>query len=236
MTKQLNVDPAEISKFEEMASRWWDLEGEFKPLHQINPLRLNYVIDHAGGLFGKKILDVGCGGGILAESMAREGADVTGLDMGKEPLTVARLHALETGTQLDYIQQTVEEHAEQHPGLYDVVTCMEMLEHVPDPASVIASCARLVKPGGHVFFSTLNRNMKSYLFAIVGAEQVMKLVPKGTHDHKKFIRPSELMAMVDLTALEDRHMTGLHYNPLTDTYKLGRNVDVNYILHTVKPE
>lgn len=213
-----------------------DLEGEFKPLHQINPLRLNYVIDHAGGLFGKKILDVGCGGGILAESMAREGADVTGLDMGKEPLTVARLHALETGTKLDYIQQTVEEHAEQHPGLYDVVTCMEMLEHVPDPASVIASCARLVKPGGHVFFSTLNRNMKSYLFAIVGAEQVMKLVPKGTHDHKKFIRPSELMAMVDLTALEDRHITGLHYNPLTDTYKLGRNVDVNYILHTVKPE
>ncbi|NAW64193.1 bifunctional 2-polyprenyl-6-hydroxyphenol methylase/3-demethylubiquinol 3-O-methyltransferase UbiG [Photobacterium halotolerans] len=236
MTKQLNVDPAEISKFEEMASRWWDLEGEFKPLHQINPLRLNYVIDHAGGLFGKKILDVGCGGGILAESMAREGAEVTGLDMGKEPLTVARLHALETGTKLDYIQQTVEEHAEQHPELYDIVTCMEMLEHVPDPASVIASCARLVKPGGHVFFSTLNRNMKSYLFAIVGAEQVMKLVPKGTHDHKKFIRPSELMAMVDLTALEDHHITGLHYNPLTDTYKLGRNVDVNYILHTVKPE
>ncbi|WP_120511183.1 bifunctional 2-polyprenyl-6-hydroxyphenol methylase/3-demethylubiquinol 3-O-methyltransferase UbiG [Photobacterium salinisoli] len=236
MTKQLNVDPAEISKFEEMASRWWDLEGEFKPLHQINPLRLNYVIDHAGGLFGKKILDVGCGGGILAESMAREGAEVTGLDMGKEPLTVARLHALETGTKLDYIQQTVEEHAEQHPEQYDIVTCMEMLEHVPDPASVIASCARLVKPGGHVFFSTLNRNMKSYLFAIVGAEQVMKLVPKGTHDHKKFIRPSELMAMVDLTALEDRHITGLHYNPLTDTYKLGHNVDVNYILHTVKPE
>lgn len=236
MTKQLNVDPAEISKFEDMASRWWDLEGEFKPLHQINPLRLNYVIDHAGGLFGKKVLDVGCGGGILAESMAREGALVTGLDMGKEPLTVARLHALETGTKLDYIQQTVEEHAEQNEGAYDVVTCMEMLEHVPDPASVIASCAKLIKPGGHVFFSTLNRNIKSYLFAIVGAEQVMKLVPKGTHDHKKFIRPSELMAMVDLTELEDRHITGLHYNPLTDTYKLGRNVDVNYILHTTKPE
>ncbi|MCM0147246.1 bifunctional 2-polyprenyl-6-hydroxyphenol methylase/3-demethylubiquinol 3-O-methyltransferase UbiG [Photobacterium galatheae] len=236
MTKQLNVDPAEISKFEDMASRWWDLEGEFKPLHQINPLRLNYVIDHAGGLFGKKVLDVGCGGGILAESMAKEGALVTGLDMGKEPLTVARLHALETGTKLDYIQQTVEEHAEQNEGAYDIVTCMEMLEHVPDPASVIASCARLVKPGGHVFFSTLNRNIKSYLFAIVGAEQVMKLVPKGTHDHKKFIRPSELMAMVDLTELEDRHITGLHYNPLTDTYKLGRNVDVNYILHTTKPE
>ncbi|MDO6706579.1 bifunctional 2-polyprenyl-6-hydroxyphenol methylase/3-demethylubiquinol 3-O-methyltransferase UbiG [Photobacterium sp. 1_MG-2023] len=236
MTKQFNVDPAEISKFEEMASRWWDLDGEFKPLHQINPLRLNYVIDHAGGLFGKKVLDVGCGGGILAESMAQEGAQVTGLDMGKEPLTVARLHALETGTKLDYIQETVETHAEQHPQTYDVVTCMEMLEHVPDPASVIASCAKLVKPGGHVFFSTLNRNMKSYLFAIVGAEQVMKLVPKGTHDHKKFIRPSELMAMVDLTDLQDRHITGLHYNPLTDTYTLGRNVDVNYILHTVMPE
>ncbi|QUJ66351.1 bifunctional 2-polyprenyl-6-hydroxyphenol methylase/3-demethylubiquinol 3-O-methyltransferase UbiG [Photobacterium sp. GJ3] len=236
MTKQFNVDPAEISKFEEMASRWWDLDGEFKPLHQINPLRLNYVIDHAGGLFGKKVLDVGCGGGILAESMAQEGALVTGLDMGKEPLTVARLHALETGTKLDYIQETVEAHAEQHPQSYDVVTCMEMLEHVPDPASVIASCAKLVKPGGHVFFSTLNRNMKSYLFAIVGAEQVMKLVPKGTHDHKKFIRPSELMAMVDLTDLQDRHITGLHYNPLTDTYTLGQNVDVNYILHTVMPE
>ncbi|WP_305403484.1 bifunctional 2-polyprenyl-6-hydroxyphenol methylase/3-demethylubiquinol 3-O-methyltransferase UbiG [Photobacterium leiognathi] len=234
MSKPLNVDPAEISKFEDMASRWWDLEGEFKPLHQINPLRLNYVIDHANGLFGKKVLDVGCGGGILAESMAIEGAEVTGLDMGKEPLTVARLHALETGTKLDYIQSTAEDHAEEHQAYYDVITCMEMLEHVPDPASIIAACAKMVKPGGHVFFSTLNRNIKSYLFAIVGAEHVMRLVPKGTHDHNKFIRPSELMAMIDKTALEDRHIIGLHYNPLTNTYSLGTNVDVNYIVHTQK--
>lgn len=234
MTKQLNVDPAEISKFEEMASRWWDLEGEFKPLHQINPLRLNFVMDHAGGLFGKKVLDVGCGGGILAESMAVEGAEVTGLDMGKEPLTVARLHALETGTKLEYVQRTAEEQAEMFPETYDVVTCMEMLEHVPQPASVIAACAKMVKPGGHVFFSTLNRNLKSYLFAVVGAEQLLKLVPKGTHDHEKFIRPSELLAMIDNTPLQERHITGLHYNPLTDKYWLGKNVDVNYIVHTVK--
>ncbi|WP_318467669.1 bifunctional 2-polyprenyl-6-hydroxyphenol methylase/3-demethylubiquinol 3-O-methyltransferase UbiG [Photobacterium leiognathi] len=236
MSKPLNVDPAEISKFEDMASRWWDLEGEFKPLHQINPLRLNYVIDHTNGLFGKKVLDVGCGGGILAESMAIEGAEVTGLDMGKEPLTVARLHALETGTKLDYIQSTAEEHAEEHQAYYDVITCMEMLEHVPDPASIIAACAKMVKPGGHVFFSTLNRNIKSYLFAIVGAEHVMRLVPKGTHDHNKFIRPSELMAMIDKTALEDRHIIGLHYNPLTNSYSLGTNVDVNYIVHTQKQD
>ncbi|HIF9075933.1 TPA: bifunctional 2-polyprenyl-6-hydroxyphenol methylase/3-demethylubiquinol 3-O-methyltransferase UbiG [Photobacterium damselae] len=234
MTKQLNVDPAEISKFEDMASRWWDPEGEFKPLHQINPLRLNFVIDKADGLFGKKVLDVGCGGGILAESMAVEGADVTGLDMGKEPLTVARLHALETGVKLKYVQATAEEHAEENPQAYDVVTCMEMLEHVPDPASVIAACAKMVKPGGHVFFSTLNRNIKSYLFAIVGAEHLLKIVPKGTHHHEKFIRPSEMMAMIDRTELQDKHITGLHYNPLTNTYRLGTNVDVNYIVHTIK--
>ncbi|EOB1204037.1 bifunctional 2-polyprenyl-6-hydroxyphenol methylase/3-demethylubiquinol 3-O-methyltransferase UbiG [Photobacterium damselae] len=234
MTKQLNVDPAEISKFEDMASRWWDPEGEFKPLHQINPLRLNFVIDKADGLFGKKVLDVGCGGGILAESMAVEGADVTGLDMGKEPLTVARLHALETGVKLEYVQATAEEHAEENPQAYDVVTCMEMLEHVPDPASVITACAKMVKPGGHVFFSTLNRNIKSYLFAIVGAEHLLKIVPKGTHHHEKFIRPSEMMAMIDRTELQDKHITGLHYNPLTNTYRLGTNVDVNYIVHTIK--
>ncbi|AOW82769.1 bifunctional 3-demethylubiquinone-9 3-methyltransferase/ 2-octaprenyl-6-hydroxy phenol methylase [Vibrio mimicus] len=227
-----NVDPNEIKKFEDMASRWWDLEGEFKPLHQINPLRLNYVLEKANGLFGKKVLDVGCGGGILAESMAREGAQVTGLDMGKEPLEVARLHALETGTKLTYIQSTVEDHAAANPQTYDVVTCMEMLEHVPDPLSVIKSCAKLVKPGGHVFFSTLNRNFKSYLFAIVGAEKLLKIVPEGTHDHNKFIRPSELLKMIDQTALQEQGITGLHYNPLTDTYRLGSNVDVNYIVHT----
>ncbi|MBD1558321.1 bifunctional 2-polyprenyl-6-hydroxyphenol methylase/3-demethylubiquinol 3-O-methyltransferase UbiG [Vibrio sp. S9_S30] len=234
MTKQQNVDPAEIKKFEDMASRWWDLEGEFKPLHQINPLRLNYVQDNCQGLFGKKVLDVGCGGGILAESMAKEGAEVTGLDMGKEPLEVARLHALETGTKLDYVQSTVEDHAAENPERYDVVTCMEMLEHVPDPLSVIQSCAKLVKPGGKVFFSTLNRNFKSYLFAIVGAEHLLKLVPKGTHDHGKFIRPAELLKMVDKTDLTEESITGLHYNPLTDTYSLGNNVDVNYIVHTTR--
>ncbi|BEI23286.1 bifunctional 2-polyprenyl-6-hydroxyphenol methylase/3-demethylubiquinol 3-O-methyltransferase UbiG [Vibrio fluvialis] len=232
MTKPQNVDPNEIKKFEEMASRWWDLEGEFKPLHQINPLRLNYVLERADGLFGKKVLDVGCGGGILAESMAREGALVTGLDMGKEPLEVARLHALETGTKLTYIQSTIEDHAQDNAQAYDVVTCMEMLEHVPDPLSVIQSCAALVKPGGHVFFSTLNRNFKSYLFAIVGAEKLLKIVPEGTHDHEKFIRPSELLKMIDATPLQEQAITGLLYNPLTDTYRLGANVDVNYIIHT----
>ncbi|EOB6644709.1 bifunctional 2-polyprenyl-6-hydroxyphenol methylase/3-demethylubiquinol 3-O-methyltransferase UbiG [Vibrio fluvialis] len=232
MTKPQNVDPNEIKKFEEMASRWWDLEGEFKPLHQINPLRLNYVLERADGLFGKKVLDVGCGGGILAESMAREGALVTGLDMGKEPLEVARLHALETGTKLTYIQSTIEDHAQDNAQAYDVVTCMEMLEHVPDPLSVIQSCAALVKPGGHVFFSTLNRNFKSYLFAIVSAEKLLKIVPEGTHDHEKFIRPSELLKMIDATSLQEQAITGLLYNPLTDTYRLGANVDVNYIIHT----
>ncbi|MGF1742407.1 bifunctional 2-polyprenyl-6-hydroxyphenol methylase/3-demethylubiquinol 3-O-methyltransferase UbiG [Vibrio profundum] len=236
MTKTQNVDPNEIKKFEEMASRWWDLDGEFKPLHQINPLRLTYVLDNSDGLFGKKVLDVGCGGGILAESMAKEGATVTGLDMGKEPLEVARLHALETGTKLDYIQSTVEDHADDHAGTYDVVTCMEMLEHVPDPLSVIQSCAKLVKPGGQVFFSTLNRNLKSYLFAIVGAEKLLKIVPEGTHEHEKFIRPAELIKMVDQTPLQEMGITGLQYNPLTDSYRLGKNVDVNYIVHTTKQQ
>ncbi|ANQ21964.1 bifunctional 3-demethylubiquinol 3-O-methyltransferase/2-polyprenyl-6-hydroxyphenol methylase [Vibrio natriegens] len=234
MTKAQNVDPSEIKKFEDMASRWWDLEGEFKPLHQINPLRLNYVLEKADGLFGKRALDVGCGGGILAESMAKEGAIVTGLDMGKEPLEVARLHALETGTKLTYIQSTIEDHAAENAATYDVVTCMEMLEHVPDPLSVIRSCAALVKPGGHVFFSTLNRNVKSYLFAIVGAEKLLKIVPEGTHDHEKFIKPAEMLKMIDQTDLTDLGITGLYYNPLNDSYKLGRNVDVNYIVHTKK--
>ncbi|MFJ5315299.1 bifunctional 2-polyprenyl-6-hydroxyphenol methylase/3-demethylubiquinol 3-O-methyltransferase UbiG [Pectobacterium versatile] len=227
-----NVDHQEIAKFEAIASRWWDLEGEFKPLHRINPLRLGYISLHAEGLFGKKVLDVGCGGGILAESMAREGADVTGLDMGAEPLQVARLHALESGISVDYVQETVEAHAHAHPGLYDVVTCMEMLEHVPDPQSVVQACAKLVKPGGHVFFSTINRNAKAWMMAVIGAEYVLKMVPRGTHDIKKFIRPAELMHWVDSTPLREKHITGLHYNPLTDHFKLGPNVDVNYMLHT----
>ncbi|CAH0525739.1 bifunctional 2-polyprenyl-6-hydroxyphenol methylase/3-demethylubiquinol 3-O-methyltransferase UbiG [Vibrio hippocampi] len=236
MEMQHNVDPEEIKKFEDIASRWWDLEGEFKPLHQINPLRLNYVLERANGLFGKTVLDVGCGGGILAESMAKQGANVTGLDMGKEPLEVARLHALETGVKLDYVQSTVESHADDNPEKYDVVTCMEMLEHVPDPASVIAACSRLVKPGGHVFFSTLNRNIQSYLFAIVGAEKLLKIVPDNTHQYEKFIKPSEMMKMIDATPLQDQAITGLHYNPLTGRYKLGPRVDVNYIVHSQKPD
>lgn len=227
-----NVDHDEIAKFEAVASRWWDLEGEFKPLHRINPLRLGYIAERAGGLFGKQVLDVGCGGGILAESMAREGATVTGLDMGFEPLQVARLHALESGVNVDYVQRTVEEHAAAHPQQYDVVTCMEMLEHVPDPQSVVNACAKLVKPGGHVFFSTLNRNGKAWLMAVVGAEYVLRMVPKGTHDVKKFIKPAELLSWIDDTVLKECHITGLHYNPLTDKFKLAPGVDVNYMLHT----
>ncbi|MGC0954717.1 bifunctional 2-polyprenyl-6-hydroxyphenol methylase/3-demethylubiquinol 3-O-methyltransferase UbiG [Pantoea agglomerans] len=229
---QQNVDAQEIAKFEAVASRWWDLEGEFKPLHRINPLRLGYIVQHSNGLFGKTVLDVGCGGGILAESMAREGAVVTGLDMGAEPLAVARLHALESGVTLDYVQQTVEEHAEQHAGKYDVVTCMEMLEHVPDPRSVVHACAKLVKPGGEVFFSTLNRNPKAWLLAIFGAEYVLRMLPRGTHDVKKFIRPSELLGWVDETALRERHIIGLHYNPVTNRFKLAPGTDVNYMVHT----
>lgn len=229
-----NVDHQEIAKFEAVASRWWDLEGEFKPLHRINPLRLNYIQQRADGVFGKKILDVGCGGGILAESMAREGAEVTGLDMGAEPLQVARLHSLETGIKVTYVQETVEQHADEHAGLYDIVTCMEMLEHVPDPRSVVLACAKLVKPGGHVFFSTINRNNKAWLMAVIGAEYVLKMVPEGTHDVKKFIRPAELIGWIDETPLRERNMIGLHYNPLTDKFKLAPNVDVNYMVHTVR--
>ncbi|WEA07047.1 bifunctional 2-polyprenyl-6-hydroxyphenol methylase/3-demethylubiquinol 3-O-methyltransferase UbiG [Pantoea dispersa] len=227
-----NVDHAEIAKFEAVASRWWDLEGEFKPLHRINPLRLGWIAQHSNGLFGKKVLDVGCGGGILAESMAREGAEVTGLDMGAEPLEIARLHALESGVSVNYVQQTVEAHAASHAGQYDVVTCMEMLEHVPDPRSVVLACAQLVKPGGEVFFSTINRNPKAWLLAVFGAEYVLRMVPRGTHDVKKFIRPAELLNWVDETALRERNMTGLHYNPLTNQFRLGRGVDVNYMVHT----
>lgn len=236
MAFKQNVDPIEIQKFENMAPRWWDLEGEFKPLHQINPLRLNYVIERSNGIFGKNILDVGCGGGILAESMAKQGAEVTGIDMGKEPLTVARSHALETGTGLSYIQTTAEDHAEKNAEQYDIITCMEMLEHVPDPFSVIVACAKMIKPGGDIYLSTLNRNIKSWLFAIVAAEHLMKLVPKGTHTHDKFIRPSELIKMTGNASLTEMHITGLHYNPLTQHYWLSpHNVDVNYILHTRRP-
>ena len=232
----MNVDHQEIAKFEAVASRWWDLEGEFKPLHQMNPLRLEWIQRHSEGLFGKQILDVGCGGGILSESMARQGAHVLGLDMGKEPLQVARLHALESGVEVTYRQGTVEALAEELPGRFDVVTCMEMLEHVPDPASVVRACARLAKPGGQLFFSTINRNAKSWLLMILGAEQLLQLVPKGTHDHAKFIQPAELSRHAEQAGLLLRHMRGVRYNPLLGRFSLSRDVDVNYMLHCHKPE
>lgn len=229
----LNFDPQEIAKFEELASRWWDPDSEFKPLHEINPLRLEYI-DRRSPLKGKKVVDVGCGGGILAESMALKGANVLGIDMGKAPLSVAQLHKLETGAELEYQQITAEELADKEAGQYDVVTCMEMLEHVPDPSSVIAACCKLVKPDGHVFFSTINRNPKSYLFAIVGAEYVLQMLPKGTHDYSKFIKPSELESWARAADLHLRELTGMSYNLLSKKYSLGHDVDVNYLMHFQK--
>ncbi|MES9962724.1 MAG: bifunctional 2-polyprenyl-6-hydroxyphenol methylase/3-demethylubiquinol 3-O-methyltransferase UbiG [Candidatus Sedimenticola sp. 20ELBAFRAG] len=230
MSESINVDHAEISKFEELAARWWDPHSEFKPLHEINPLRLGYIDDIAH-LQGKKVLDVGCGGGILAESMAAKGADVTGIDMGEAPLEVARLHLLESQLEVHYERIPVERLAEEQPESFDVVTCMEMLEHVPDPSSVVRACARLTKPGGHIFFSTLNRNPKSYLFAIIGAEYILNLLPKGTHDYAKFIRPSELDTWIRQAGIDTDSMTGLVYNPLTGKYRLDpTDVDVNYMV------
>jgi 2-polyprenyl-6-hydroxyphenyl methylase/3-demethylubiquinone-9 3-methyltransferase len=229
-----NVDQAEIAKFEELAHRWWDPESEFKPLHQINPLRLDYIDRRVGGLAGKRVVDVGCGGGILAESMAQRGAEVTAIDMGEAPLAVARLHQLESGVEVEYRQSTAEALAEAEPESFDVVTCLEMLEHVPDPASVVTACARLAKPGGHVFFSTLNRNPKSWLFAIVGAEYLLQLLPKGTHDYSKFIKPSELESWARHAGLQVRELTGMSYNPFTRTYSLGADVDVNYLVHCTR--
>jgi len=230
-----NVDHTEINKFEELASRWWDPHSEFKPLHDINPLRLAYIDMLCGGLAGKDVLDVGCGGGILSEGMARQGARVTGIDMGEAPLEVARLHLLESGLEIHYERVPTERLAAERPSSFDVVTCMEMLEHVPDPASIVQACNDLVKPGGWVFFSTLNRNPKSYLFAIIGAEYILHLLPKGTHDYAKFIRPSELERWVRRAGLEMRDITGLVYNPLTRTYKLDRDVSVNYMVACQRP-
>jgi len=230
-----NVDPAEIQKFNAVASKWWDLNGEFKPLHEINPLRLEYIEERVGALDGRKVLDVGCGGGILSESMAARGAKVTAIDLSPDALQVAKLHLYESGHSIDYREIPAEELAEELPGTFDVVTCMEMLEHVPDPSSIIAACAKLVKPGGHIVFSTINRSAKSFLFAIVGAEYVLNLVPRGTHEYSKFIRPSELAEWVRTAKLERHNLTGMHYNPVTKHYWLADNVDVNYFMHTTKP-
>lgn len=228
----MNVDAAEIAKFSELAHRWWDPNSEFRPLHEINPLRLEWIAAQAGGLAGKKVLDVGCGGGILAEAMAGEGAEVSGIDLSEKALKVAQLHLYESGRQVDYQCVAAEDFAAAHAGEFDVVTCMEMLEHVPAPASVVAACARLVKPGGHVFFSTLNRNPKSYLFAIVGAEYVLNLLPRGTHDWARFIKPAELARMARGAGLETGELLGMTYNPLTKVYKLEADTDVNYLLAT----
>lgn len=228
-----NFDTAELNKFSELAHKWWDKTSEFKSLHDINPLRLNYI-DQAVSLSGKTVLDVGCGGGILSESMAQKGAAVTGIDLGEKALKVAQLHSLESDVSVDYRLITVEQLAIEVPNSFDVVTCLEMLEHVPDPASVVHSCAQLVKPGGHVFFSTINRNPKAYLFAVVGAEYVLNMLPRGTHDYAKFIKPSELVAWVRSSDLTLKHQIGMSYNPITKHYWMDHDVSVNYMMHTVK--
>lgn len=229
-----NVSQAEIDKFSALASRWWDPESEFKPLHAINPLRLGWIQQTAGTLAGKRIVDVGCGGGILAESMAVAGATVTGIDLADKSLTVARLHSLESGVPVEYQSISAEDFTAQHPGQFDVVTCMEMLEHVPDPAAIVQACSQLVKPGGWVFFSTLNRNPKSFLFAIVGAEYVLRLLPRGTHSYEKFIKPSELSRAVRQSGLTVMEMAGMGYNPITDIYALSNDTSVNYLMATQK--
>jgi 2-polyprenyl-6-hydroxyphenyl methylase/3-demethylubiquinone-9 3-methyltransferase len=231
----MNLDPQEISKFEELASRWWDPDSEFKPLHEINPLRANWI-DKRAEVAEKTLLDVGCGGGIFSEAMAQRGATVTGIDMGDAPLAVANLHKLESGLNIDYVKATAESFSDSNFQRFDAVTCLEMLEHVPDPASVVKACAAMTKPGGTLFFSTINRNPKSYLFAIIGAEYVLKMLPKGTHDFAKFIKPSELTSWVRDACLELQDITGLLYNPITKNYKLSQNdVDVNYMISAKKP-
>jgi len=235
MTDTRNVDPQEIAKFEALASRWWDRDGEFRPLHEINPLRANFIDEHSP-VAGKRLVDVGCGGGILAEAMAQRGATVTGIDMGSAPLAVARLHQQESGVAVDYLQTTAEELAAARAGNFDIVCCLEMLEHVPDPGSVIGACAALARPGANLYFSTINRNPKAFVFAIVGAEHLLRLLPAGTHDYAKFIRPSELAGWIRAAGLTVESMTGLTYNPLTGVYRLNpRDVSVNYMVRAVKP-
>ena len=229
----INVDPLELEKFSQLAHRWWDPGSEFKPLHDINPLRLDYI-DGIAALRGKTVLDVGCGGGILAEGMAVRGARVTGIDLGDKPLKVAQLHLLESGLEIDYRLLAAEDLARESPGKFDVITCMELLEHVPEPAETVRACAELARAGGHVFFSTINRNLKSYVLAVVGAEYVLKLLPRGTHDYARFIKPSELAAMGRAAGLRITGITGMTYNPIARTYSLGSDADVNYILHAIK--
>ena len=229
MQSATNADPAELQKFSDLAHRWWDPHGEFRPLHELNPLRLEWIERHAP-LQGKAVLDVGCGGGILAEAMASRGARVTGIDLAEKPLRVAELHLLESGVEVRYESASAEDYAARHAGSFEVVTCMEMLEHVPEPSSAVAACARLLKPGGRAFFSTINRNPKSYLFAVIGAEYLLKLLPKGTHDYARFIRPSELAHWCRDAGLRELEITGMTYNPLTRRYALGPDCDVNYLL------
>lgn len=228
-----NADPAELDKFGDLAHRWWDPHSEFKPLHDINPLRIDWI-DGIVSLAGKRVLDVGCGGGLLSEGMAARGANVTGIDLSDKPLGVARLHLLESGLQVDYRKIAVEELAAEMPAAFDAVTCLEMLEHVPNPASVVAACARLVKPGGQVFFSTLNRNPKAYLFAVVGAEYLLRLLPRGTHDYARFIKPSELARWAKMAGLEPQELIGMSYNPLSQRYWLNRDSSVNYLMHAIR--
>ena len=230
MSAEANVDAAEIEKFQSIASRWWDPESEFKPLHDINPLRVEYIEQQAGDLTGKTVLDVGCGGGILAEALAHKGAVVSGIDMAELSLEVARLHLHESGLEIDYRLSTVEDYADAHPAAYDIVTCLEMLEHVPDPASVVGAAGRLLKPGGRLFLSTLNRNPKSFALAVIGAEYLLGLLPRGTHEYRKFIKPSELAAVLRQNGLNLRDITGMSYNPFLRRYSLGRDIDVNYLL------
>jgi 2-polyprenyl-6-hydroxyphenyl methylase/3-demethylubiquinone-9 3-methyltransferase len=228
---QVNVDPIEIEKFQSIASRWWDPESEFKPLHDINPLRLDYIEQRTGSFANKNVLDIGCGGGILTEAMALKGAIVTGIDMADMALKVAKMHLHESQLEIDYQMITAEEFSEQHTGEFDIVTCLEMLEHVPDPAAIIYAAKNLLKPDGQLFLSTINRNPKSFVFAIVGAEYLLNLLPKGTHEYKKFIKPSELASAVRANQMEVLDVTGMTYNPLTKHYKLGRDIDVNYLMH-----
>jgi len=230
----INVDPLELEKFSQLAHRWWDPGSEFKPLHDINPLRLDYI-DGIAGLRGKRVVDVGCGGGILAEAMAARGARVTGIDLAEKPLKVAQLHLLESGLEVDYRLMATEALALESPCGFGVVTCMELLEHVPDPSATVRACGDLAEPGGRVFFSTINRNLKSYLLAVVGAEYLLKLLPRGTHDYARFIKPSELSAMCRAAGLQVAGVTGMTYNPFTMVYSLGDDADVNYILHAEKP-